>query len=59
MQFLIEKTKKRTEAKWQTQKIIWNKKLLNTASKNLKEMLKEHNNNKFNTYISNLSPSEN
>ena len=44
----LVKERRKLKAKWQTQKTIWNGKLLNAASENLEEMLKEHNNNKFN-----------
>ena len=46
----LVKERRNLKAKWQTQKTIWNEKLLNAASENLEEMLKEHNNNKFNAY---------
>ena len=54
----LVKEGRKLKAKWQTQKTIWNKRLVNAAFTNLKEMLKEHNNNKFNAYISKLSTSE-
>lgn len=52
------KTKTQSQATANPKKQYGIKKVLHAASENLKEMLKERNNYKFNAYISKLSPLE-